>query len=867
MPPPATASDWIVLKFGGTSVSRRDRWDTIGRLMQERARDEGARVLVVVSALQGVTNELQALCEQGIASDEFARRIEALVERHRAYAAELGVDGDAVLGARFAGLRALADDPRRATAELDWQAELLAQGELLSSTLGVAYLQAQGLPVGWVDARDFLRAVALPNQNAWSRRLSVSCSYSADATVNDTLASFGKLLVTQGFIARSQDGGTAILGRGGSDTSAAYFGALLRARRVEIWTDVPGMFSANPRAVPDARLLSRLDYEEAQEIATTGAKVLHPRCIHPCREARVPLWIRDTERPALAGTVIDDRAATLPGVKAISTRRGIVLVSMETIGMWQQVGFLADVFERFKRAGLSIDLIGSSETNVTVSLDPSDNLVSSNVLDALCTDLAEVCRVKVIAPCSAVTLVGRGMRSLLHRLTEVWGEFGRERVHLVSQSSNDLNLTFVVDESLADDLLPRLHALLIQSGAMPVDAHAVFGPSWRQIAAPAPVRIPPWWMTKREALLETAGHGTPRYVYDLDTVRARARSLAGVAAVDRRLYALKANAHPAILQALQEEGFGFECVSLAEVERVFAALPGIDPQQVLFTPSFAPRAEYAAALARGVTVTVDSVEALANWPDVFRGKDLFLRLDPGFGAGHHAKVRTGGKEAKFGLSPDALDAAVAAARAAGARITGLHAHIGSGIFESSQWASVYALLARLADRIGTVRHLDIGGGLGVAYDGDDAGFDLPAYAAALAQLKAGYPQYALWIEPGRFLVAEAGVLLARVTQVIGKDGVRRVGLDAGMNALIRPALYDAWHGIVNLSRLGEPPGAPAEVVGPICESSDVLGHRRRLPDATAEGDIVLVEHAGAYGFAMANTYNLRALPAEEVIDG
>ena len=242
-------------------------------------------------------------------------------------------------------------------------------------------------------------------------------------------------------------------------------------------------------------------------------------------------------------------------------------------------------------------------------------------------------------------------------------------------------------------------------------------------------------------------------------------------------------------------------------------------------------------------------------------------MHPGFGAGHHAKVRTGGKEAKFGLSPEALDDALAAARAAGARITGLHSHIGSGIFEADQWASVYALLARLADRIGTVRHLDIGGGLGVAYDGDDTGFDLPAYAAALAQLKAAHPQYSLWIEPGRFLVAEAGVLLARVTQAATKDGVRRVGLDAGMNALIRPALYDAWHNIVNLSRCTDPPGMPAEVVGPICESSDVLGHRRRLPDATAEGDLVLVEHAGAYGFAMANTYNLRALPAEEIIDG
>src|SRR5690606_31290989 len=155
------------------------------------------------------------------------------------------------------------------------------------------------------------------------------------------------------------------------------------ARRVEIWTDVPGMFSANPRAVPQARLLGRLDYAEAQEIATTGAKVLHPRCIGPCRDAGVPIWIRDTEHPMLTGTVIAGDTAQMPGVKAISSRRGIVLVSMESMGMWQQVGFLADVFEIFKRHGLSIDLIGSAETNVTVSLDPSDNLVSSDVLDRL----------------------------------------------------------------------------------------------------------------------------------------------------------------------------------------------------------------------------------------------------------------------------------------------------------------------------------------------------------------------------------------------------------------------------------------------------------------------------------------------------
>ncbi|KFN45044.1 bifunctional aspartate kinase/diaminopimelate decarboxylase [Arenimonas oryziterrae] len=866
MSPDAAATDWIVLKFGGTSVSRRTRWDTIGRLMRERQADEDARVLVVVSALSGVTNELQAITDHHADAAEVARRIDALVERHRAYCGELSIDADAVLGERLAALRALGQDPRRESGALAWQAEVLAQGELLSSTLGVAYLRTQGMDVDWLDARDWLQAQSLPNQSDWSRRLSVSCRYLGDAALRERFRGNGRLLITQGFIARADDGGTAILGRGGSDTSAAYFGALLQARRVEIWTDVPGMFSANPRVVPDARLLSRLDYEEAQEIATTGAKVLHPRCIHPCREARVPIWIRDTERPQMAGTVIDHRAATVPGVKAISSRRGIVLVSMETIGMWQQVGFLSDVFERFKQHGLSIDLIGSSEANVTVSLDPSDNLVNSNVLDALCADLAEVCRVKVIAPCSAITLVGRGMRSLLHKLTDVWSEFGRERVHLISQSSNDLNLTFVVDEALVDGMMPRLHDLLTHSGAMPVDITEVFGPSWKQIEPSGGSRREPWWRKQRARLLAAAQTDSPRYVYHLPTVRERARGLAEVGAVDRRFYALKANPHPAILRALADEGFGFECVSQAELEHLFSVLPTLDATRVLFTPSFAPRSEFADAIARDVWVTLDSVYPLQHWPELFANRQIALRIDPGYGLGHHEKVRTGGKEAKFGLPAEALPEFIAAARAAKARIVVLHAHVGSGIQDVSHWPQVYAQLVNLAEQIGTVSAIDVGGGIGVPYKPDGEDFDIPAFAAAMADIKAAWPQYALWIEPGRYLVAEAGVLLAKVTQVVDKLGQRRIGLDAGMNALMRPALYNAWHEIVNLSRLDDADGVPAEIVGPICESSDVLGKRRGLPDATAEGDVALIATAGAYGFVMANRYNLRALPVEEVLD-
>jgi diaminopimelate decarboxylase/aspartate kinase len=855
------AAPWIVLKFGGTSVSARARWDTIASIARTRRR-QGKNVLIVVSALSGITDKLKALTEaQADAGKREAIRDE-IRARHEAMFAELELTDRAPLQYWLERLDALAANVRADAGGLPWQAEVLALGEQLSSTLGVAYLNRLGLPAHWLDAREHLLAQPLPNQNAWGRHLSASVPTAPDPTLAQALSARGALFVTQGFMARNAAGETVILGRGGSDTSASYFGALLKSEKVEIWTDVAGMFSANPRQVPNARLLARLDYEEAQEIATTGAKVLHPRCINPVREARVPLLIRDTNFPELAGTEIGGAVAdAAPSVKAISSRGGITLIAMESIGMWQQVGFLADVFEHFKRHGLSIDLVGTSETNVTVSLDPTENLVNSDVLSALCTDLAKVCRVKVIAPCAAITLVGRGMRSLLHKLSSVLAEFGPQRVHLISQSSNNLNLTFVVDEAIAADMVPTLHALLIKAEAMRVEDRAIFGPSWRELYKKEQgAQAAPWWRVRRDELLAQAETGMPRYVYDLGTVRAQAQALRSVAPVDRWFYAIKANAHPQVLGEVAAQGFGLECVSPGELDRA-AQIAGA---ALLFTPNFAPREEYAEAIARGIPVTLDNLHPLAHWGADFAGREMFLRLDLGAGRGHHDKVKTGGAKSKFGLALDELPEFLRLAAQHEVRIAGLHAHLGSGILDAAHWKDVYVQLASIAEKIPSVHVLNIGGGLGVPARADEAPLDLAALGAALAEVKTAYPQFELWAEPGRYLVADAGVLLARVTQTKRKGDVRYVGCDAGMNSLIRPALYEAYHEIVNRTRLDEPATELVQVVGPICESGDVLGSNRRLPP-TREGDVLLIAQAGAYGAAMASHYNLREPAAEVVI--
>jgi diaminopimelate decarboxylase/aspartate kinase len=859
---PATGAKWVVLKFGGTSVSTRPRWDKIAAIAKGK-RAQGKHVLIVVSALSGTTDKLKAICD-GYADAAKCRAVaDDIIARHRAMFAELELKDAGGLDAWLGKLEQLLADPRRAEGALTWQAEVLALGEMMSSTLGAAYLTASGVTTHWLDAREHLLSEALPNQSLWGRYLSAQVPTSRDEALIGKLPGLGEIFITQGFMARNQAGETVILGRGGSDTSASYFGALLDAEIVEIWTDVAGMFSANPRSVPNARLLSKLDYEEAQEIATTGAKVLHPRCINPVREAGVPLAIKDTNYPEFAGTEIGAAVAdALPSVKAISQRTGITLISMESIGMWQQVGFLADVFEIFKRHGLSIDLVGTAETNVTVSLDPTENLVNTDVLSALCTDLAEVCRVKVIAPCAAVTLVGRGMRSMLHKFSSVLAEFGSLRVHLISQSSNNLNLTFVVDESAASDLVPQLHDLLIKAEAMRVEDSAVFGPSWVDLYKKPLQQQAPWWRARRGELLKLAQQATPHYVYDLATVRAQAQALRGtLTAVDRWFYAIKANSHPAILREIVDAGFGLECVSPGELVRAREVDAHVD---LLYTPNFAAREDYAAGIAAGARMTLDNLHPLSAWGAMFAGSEIELRLDLDFTRGHHDKVKTGGAASKFGLALSELDEFLRLAKQYNVRIVGLHAHLGSGILDAKHWKEVHAQHASIAEKIGTVRSLNVGGGYGVPARADEAPLDLAAVAAGLAEVKAAYPQFELWSEPGRYLVADAGVLLARVTQLKRKGEFRYVGVDAGMHTLIRPALYEAYHEIVNLSRIDEPATELVQVVGPICESGDVLGNHRRLA-APQEGDVILIAQAGAYGAVMSSDYNLRGRALETTL--
>lgn len=853
---------FVVLKFGGTSVSDADNWPRIAAVLRDRLA-EGLRPVLVHSALAGVSDRLEELA--GLPPDDRrARLTEEIRDLHRRLIADLALPAPA-------GLDELADEMDRLVSGLGLtgevspplQARLMALGELMASTIVAACLEREGLSVLSADAREFMRSRPKHSAHDPRRFLAAVCDTDPDEALAAEWAAHEGVIVTQGFIASDDKGRTVLLGRGGSDTSAAVIAARLGARRLEIWTDVPGMFSANPRLIPSARLLRNVSFREAQEIAATGGKVLHPRCMPVARRAGVPLQIFDTRRPDVEGTVISSTGdGHDPRIKAISARRGLTLISMESLGMWHESGFLARIFAVFAELDLSVDLVSTSESVVTVTLDDDMADLDEAVLEDLSRRLEALCRVRILRPCAAVSLVGSRMRANLHRLAPALEAFEEHEIYLVSQAASDLNFTVVIEDDQAERLVRALHGLVVSAD----DADTLFGPSWEQLTKAETRREAPrpaWWADRREALLEMMSDRPSAYVYDRGTIAEAASALTGLRSVDRVFYAIKANPHPGVLQELHRHGVGMECVSPGELRLVLDVLPAIKRDEILFTPNFACREEYADAFELGVRVTVDSLYPLQAWPDVFAGRDVFVRMDLNEGTGHHQHVTTAGVRSKFGIGLDDVPVLRELCRQSDIRVRGLHVHGGSGIRDPLHWQRVAFGLEEIARELPDVEVLDLGGGLGVEEREGDGALDLAAVDAGLAEFCAAFPRYRLWLEPGRYLVSEAGVLLARVTQTKIKSGTRFVGIATGMNSLIRPALYGAWHSVVNLSRLDQEGDRLVTVVGPICESGDRVGRDRLLPE-TVEGDVLLIANAGAYGHAMSSRYNLRE-PAEELM--
>jgi diaminopimelate decarboxylase len=368
-------------------------------------------------------------------------------------------------------------------------------------------------------------------------------------------------------------------------------------------------------------------------------------------------------------------------------------------------------------------------------------------------------------------------------------------------------------------------------------------------------------------------YGTPCFVYSraaLETALDGYRR--AVASRDALIcYAVKANSNLAILGLMARLGTGFDIVSGGELARVLAA--GGDPAKVVFSGVGKRRDEMRDALAAGIyCFNVESVDELDRLNEVAielgRRAPVALRVNPDVDPKTHPYISTGLKSNKFGIAFDAALATYRHARSlAGLQIRGIACHIGSQLVDPSPAAEAAQKLAALADTLAAdgmrLEHIDVGGGMGIQYRADEPAPDASTYLAPVLGALAGRPERVI-VEPGRSLVGNAGLLLSRVEYL--KHGSERnfAVMDAAMNDLLRPALYDAWHDMLPV-RKRDTEARLYEIVGPICESGDFLGHARSL--ALAEGDLLAILSAGAYGMAMSSNYNTRPRAAEVMVDG
>jgi diaminopimelate decarboxylase len=392
-----------------------------------------------------------------------------------------------------------------------------------------------------------------------------------------------------------------------------------------------------------------------------------------------------------------------------------------------------------------------------------------------------------------------------------------------------------------------------------------------QARNPSVRRLADWSPSRLRGLADD--HGAPLYVLDLDRVRQNYRRMAEAFTEAETYYAAKANTARPVLQALADEGAGVECASAGELARTLDA--GVESSRVHYTAVNPPARDLDAAVRLaedrpGLTITAGAEDTLDRLADRGYSGRICLRVNPGVGAGHHEKVATGA-DAKFGVLYDRA-ASLLEDAAEEFEVVGIHAHAGSGI-SGEDLSAHRELVGRMGElaRETEARGLDldfvdVGGGFGVPYRPDDDPLDLDAVAEATREAL-GDTAADLAVEPGRYLVADAGVLLTEVNTVKDVPEGTVVGVGAGMTTLARPAIYDAHHEIRTLSVAESEtrPEREVTVAGPVCESGDSFGDYR-LPDP-ARGDLLAVGNAGAYGYEMASQYNSRPRPASVVLAG
>ena len=443
----------IVMKFGGTSVADAAALENVARIV---AAHREAAPVVVVSAMSGVTDALLtsvATAVNGRVHDAIAS-LQQTYQRHQDSAQQL-LSPEA-LQEFLAKLRdpmthipqLLQRLPNETSSQLAIQEAVVSYGEFLSSALLADVLKERGVKAHLVNPRrcivtndDYTHAVPL---------MAETFARTREALL--PLIEHETIPVVGGFVGTTMRGHTTTLGRGGSDYTAALLGAALKSEEIQIWTDVTGVLTADPRVVPDAQTVERLSYGEAAELAYFGAKVLHPKTIQPAIEDRIPVRICNSRQPHERGTLVGPQSETSPRtVKAIAHKTGVTTVQITSARMLGAYGFLRALFEVFDRHRTVVDVVTTSEVSVSLSLDDDSSLPS------IVEELEQLGTVRVEKGRAIICVVGEGLRGTPGIAARVFSTISDINVTLISQGASSVNFTFAIEEGRVGEAVHRLH--------------------------------------------------------------------------------------------------------------------------------------------------------------------------------------------------------------------------------------------------------------------------------------------------------------------------------------------------------------------------------------------------------------------------
>lgn len=426
------------MKFGGTSVADAAAIENVARIVTtERA----AFPVVVVSAMSGVTDALLTATPESVAPI-FQRHLEAAEQLLETSESE-----------RFAALVKSAETQVRALLQSQSnrkavQDSIVSFGEILSSSLMAAMLNRHGVEARPVDAR---RCIITDEEHTCAAPLMRQTFARTEDELRPLLES-GVVPVLGGFIGATLNGATTTLGRGGSDYTAALIGAALKVDEIQIWTDVTGVLTADPRVVAAAQTIDRLSYSEAAELAYFGAKVLHPKTIQPAIENSIPVRICNSRLPQERGTLVGPQSETSPRtIKAIAHKTGITIVQITSARMLGAYGFLRALFEVFERHRTVVDVVTTSEVSVSLSLD------EVGALPAIVEELQQLGTVGIEKGGAIICVVGEGLRGTPGIEARVFSTISDIKVSLISQGASSINFTFVVEEERVKEAVTRLH--------------------------------------------------------------------------------------------------------------------------------------------------------------------------------------------------------------------------------------------------------------------------------------------------------------------------------------------------------------------------------------------------------------------------